>query len=44
MKKCPGCGTTSKKKLSVQIIGNDFRASCICGYKHKLVKDIKNEL
>ena len=41
MKTCPICGTTSKKKLSVEIIGNDFKASCVCGYVHKLSKSQK---
>lgn len=36
--KCPGCGTTSKKKLRVEIVGKSFNATCDCGYMHKTNK------
>ena len=41
IRKCPGCGTTSKKKFRVNIVRDDFEARCDCGYEHKLME--KNE-
>lgn len=35
IKKCPGCGTSDKKKFSIEEIGKSFKAKCICGYEHK---------